>query len=175
MKYLSKHRFNQRGVSLIEVLVTALIMGVGLIGMATLQSKSTQFNQGAYLRSQANLLAYDIAERMRTNRSDAISGSASVPANGSVAEVPAVPNAYNTTYTTDENGSSSIAQKDLAEWKDHLGDYLGDLAEGQIDCVTSTKQCTISIRWSEPGQSLVDTDNDTKLNPTNEFVYVTSF
>jgi type IV pilus assembly protein PilV len=97
MKYLSKHRFNQRGVSLIEVLVTALIMGVGLIGMATLQSKSTQFNQGAYLRSQANLLAYDIAERMRTNRSDAISGSASVPANGSVAEVPAVPNAYNTT------------------------------------------------------------------------------
>ncbi len=60
------------GFSLIEVMVAALVMGVGLMGVLSLQSRSVQFNQQAYYMSQANILARDISERMGVNRESAV-------------------------------------------------------------------------------------------------------
>lgn len=56
----------QSGVGLIEVLVTALILSTALMAIAALQSRSLQFNGSAYLRSQANIIAYDVLDQMRT-------------------------------------------------------------------------------------------------------------
>lgn len=56
---------SQHGVTLIEALITLLILSIGLIGMAAMQVRTLQFNQDAYLRSQANVLLYDMAERCR--------------------------------------------------------------------------------------------------------------
>jgi type IV pilus assembly protein PilV len=171
MKHLTASPFQQRGVSLIEVLVTALIMGVGLIGMASLQAKSSQFNQGAYLRSQANLLAYDISERMRTNRSEATTGQNADANSGKVF----IANPYKTDYTTTEDSTTTIAKSDLAAWKQNLITYLGPLAQGKVECTPADKSCTISIRWAEAGENPTDKDSDNKPDPTNEFVYITSF
>lgn len=55
----------QAGVGLIEVLVTVLLLGTSLLAIATLQSRSLQKNHSALLGTQANLLAYDILERVR--------------------------------------------------------------------------------------------------------------
>ena len=60
----------QQGAGLIEVLVTVLILGTSLLALAALQSRSLQYNHSAYLRSQANILAYDILDRVRINRSN---------------------------------------------------------------------------------------------------------
>ena len=57
----------QSGVSLIEVLVTIVLLSFGVVGMAGLLFNGTKFNHSAYLRSQGVSLAYDIAERMRSN------------------------------------------------------------------------------------------------------------
>jgi len=57
----------QSGVSLIEVLVSVLLLTFGIVGMAGLQFNGTKFNHGAYLRSQGTSLAYDVADRMRAN------------------------------------------------------------------------------------------------------------
>jgi type IV pilus assembly protein PilV len=57
----------QRGVSLIEVLVSVLLLTFGIVGMAGLQFNGTKFNHSAYLRSQGTSLAYDVADRMRAN------------------------------------------------------------------------------------------------------------
>ena len=57
----------QRGVSLLEVLITVLVLSVGLLGLAALQATGTKFNHGAYLRTQATALAYEMSDRMRTN------------------------------------------------------------------------------------------------------------
>lgn len=57
-----------RGVTLIEVLVALVVLSIGVIGLAALQAQALQMNQGAYMRAQATNLAYDIADRMRTNR-----------------------------------------------------------------------------------------------------------
>lgn len=63
----------QRGVSLIEILVTILVMSVGLLGLAALQGLSLQAGQAAYYRTQATNLAYEVADFARLNRSAAMS------------------------------------------------------------------------------------------------------
>ena len=55
----------QQGIGLIEVLVTVLILATSLLAMAALQSRSLQHNHSAFLRSQANIIAYDIIDRIR--------------------------------------------------------------------------------------------------------------
>lgn len=66
-RLLSPLARSQRGVSMIEVLVTLLVLSVGLLGIAALQVRTLQFNQDAYYRSQANVLLYDMAERSRSH------------------------------------------------------------------------------------------------------------
>jgi len=56
---------HQRGISLIEVLITMLVIGIGLLGMAKLQLSSVQSNYSAQLRSHATWLANDLLDRMR--------------------------------------------------------------------------------------------------------------
>ena len=58
----------EAGFYMIEVLVSVLILAVGLLGLAALQSRSLQYNHDGYLRSQATVLANDIVERMRAGR-----------------------------------------------------------------------------------------------------------
>lgn len=71
MTYAIQSR-RQRGLSLIELMVTVIILAVGLLGMAGLQSKLQQSEVEAYQRSQALLLLSDMANRLATNRSNAI-------------------------------------------------------------------------------------------------------
>ncbi|SFP99992.1 type IV pilus assembly protein PilV [Geopseudomonas sagittaria] len=61
----------QRGVSLIEVMVTILILSIGLLGVAGLQSRLQMSEMEAYQRSQALLLLNDMANRVATNRNRA--------------------------------------------------------------------------------------------------------
>jgi len=60
-------RRHVRGLTLIEVLVTMVLLGVGLLGLAGLQLRGMQVNQGSTFRSQAAILAEDLADRMRTD------------------------------------------------------------------------------------------------------------
>lgn len=59
----------QSGFSLIEVMVTAVILSGSLLGIAQLQATSVRNTQDAFYRATANTLAYDIIDRMRANRS----------------------------------------------------------------------------------------------------------
>jgi len=82
-----------RGITLVEVLVTVLVVSIGLLGLAGLQAASTQYNHSSYMRTHANNMAYDIADRMRANRQAAMDGDydvvipqgGSAPSGGSVA------------------------------------------------------------------------------------------
>lgn len=57
-----------RGFTLIEVLVTLVILTFGLLGIAGLMAKGQRIAFEAYQRQQAVALASDMAERMRGNR-----------------------------------------------------------------------------------------------------------
>ncbi len=60
-------RSRQHGFTLVEVLVTIIIMSVGLLGVVGLQLASMRSNHSAYLRTQATLAAYDLIDRMRAD------------------------------------------------------------------------------------------------------------
>lgn len=59
------------GASLVEVMVALFVLAIGLLGVLAMQSRSMQFNQSAYTYTQAMFLANDIAERIRSNASQA--------------------------------------------------------------------------------------------------------
>jgi type IV pilus assembly protein PilV len=68
---MRKFALAQRGASMIEVLVTIVIIAFGLLGMAGLQSRLQMSEMEAYQRAQALVLLNDMATRISTNRIDA--------------------------------------------------------------------------------------------------------
>ena len=58
----------QRGTSLIEVLVSLLILTIGLLGLAGLQSRLQIAEMESYQRTQALILLNDMANRISANR-----------------------------------------------------------------------------------------------------------
>ena len=57
-----------RGASLIEVMVTVVIIVLGLLGLAGLHARLQTSEMESYQRSQALLLLNDMASRMSINR-----------------------------------------------------------------------------------------------------------
>jgi len=116
----------QRGFTLIEVLVAGLILAIGLVGVAGLQAFSLKNNQSAFMRSQATALAYDLADRMRSN----VAG-----ANGGFYD-PATAALTAGCAATSGCSPAQMAQHDLAEWNNTVATYL-PLGEGFV-CIDST-------------------------------------
>jgi len=122
----------QKGFGLIEVLVALLILAVGLLGMASLQTASLQQTTGSQTRTQAILLAKDIVERIRANRpnraSYALAGQAAV--------------ACNTGFAITNGG---VAADDLNEWRNALGCLLPG---GNGEIAVNGDVVTVDITWS---------------------------
>lgn len=118
---------NQRGFSMIEVLVTVLILAIGLLGLAGLQSTALRSNHSAYLRSQATVLAYDITDRMRANRTAALNGAYNVNVGGT-------------------GSGSSMAAADVIAWKDNLEAML---PEGDGSVARTDTRFTITVQWDD--------------------------
>jgi len=62
---------SQQGSSLLEVLIATVVLSIGLLGLAGLQTAALKVNQTASARSQAAFLTNDIFDRMRANRTEA--------------------------------------------------------------------------------------------------------
>jgi type IV pilus assembly protein PilV len=61
----------QHGVTLIEVLVTMVILAIGLLGLVGLQARLQVLQSEAYQRAQALMLLKDMTSRIANNRNDA--------------------------------------------------------------------------------------------------------
>ncbi|QMU62262.1 MAG: type IV pilus modification protein PilV [Gammaproteobacteria bacterium] len=57
----------QSGMSLIEILVTVVILSIGLLGIAATQTVGVGYNHDSYLRSQATMMINELTERMSLN------------------------------------------------------------------------------------------------------------
>ena len=68
MNMRKKMNKKQKGIGLVEILVSILVLGVGALGVATMQLTGLKYNTGSQGRSQAILLANDMMDRMRANR-----------------------------------------------------------------------------------------------------------
>lgn len=74
----------QQGVSLIEVLITLVILAVGLLGIAGMQVMSVKNTGVAAQRSIAAHQAQDIAERIRLNMGRFNAANAPIPNEGAM-------------------------------------------------------------------------------------------
>jgi type IV pilus assembly protein PilV len=145
---------NCKGFTLVEVLVAAFVLAIGLLGLAGLQAKSLQFNQSAYQRSQASILAYDIIDRMRANLTEARNGTYTI------AEGDGPPTATNCQAGGATCITSTMATFDLAQWKCSIGSYDDDsackgfgiegaLLEGTGAVATNGNVVTVTIKWTD--------------------------
>ena len=119
------------GFTLIEVLVTLIVMSVGLLSLAGLQVIGLRSNHSAYLRSQATIQSYDIMDRMRVNFQAVEAGNYHRPtAAGSAGTENA--NCETTTGCT----SAEMAAHDLFRWNQAISDVLpGGVG---VVCIDST-------------------------------------
>ncbi len=67
-------RVKQSGFTMIEVMVTVVIVAIGLLGLAALLLKGLQAGNTSQLRSLAVAQAYDMADRMRANSAGVAAG-----------------------------------------------------------------------------------------------------
>ena len=121
----------QRGAGLIEILIAVVLLSIGLLGLASLQVLSLQHSSSAALRTEAVGQSYDLLDRMRANRAQAIGGR------------------YNLAFG-DAPGAADLAATDLASWKAALDAALPD-GDGQV--FVEAQVVTITVRWQEPGRS----------------------
>ncbi|HEX9877846.1 MAG TPA: type IV pilus modification protein PilV [Gammaproteobacteria bacterium] len=138
-----------RGVTLVEVMVSLVILSVGLLGLAGLQTRSLQFNTSAYYRTQATALAYSLADRTRANRQGALNNLY----NG-VFENPAPacdPNA----------GGGGTPAQDVAAWRNMLACQL---PEGTGSVARNGAEFTITVQW----------DDSRGEEPPEEFAFTTA-
>lgn len=78
MKMLTNKKSIQ-GITLLEVLITVLVVAIGMLGMAVLQVKTLSTVQESYSRSQAVALLEDATARIRANREFFATDPASSP------------------------------------------------------------------------------------------------
>jgi type IV pilus assembly protein PilV len=125
-------RHQARGITLIEVLVTMVLLGVGLLGLAGLQLRGMQVNQGSTFRSQAAILAEDLADRMRTD-------SATAAAHG-----------YDASWKAGQPAPSTAATSAALLTTDWLY-RLGSLPAGcaVVDTTTAAPATKITITWDD--------------------------
>lgn len=140
--FLIKKQMRANGFSLIEVLITILIVSFGLLSMAALVVSGARGNNVAYYRSVASKQTEDIADRMRANIAGVVAGSydalsASIPSSSDCVASACSP--------------TQMAAYDHAQWNTAnarllpggVGTVNGSLAAGYV----------ITLMWTEKEMS----------------------
>jgi type IV pilus assembly protein PilV len=136
----------QSGFSIIEVLVTIVVVSVALLGVAKMQAASVSNTQVARTRSLVALQAESLASLMHGNRlywSDPTAVQASWSSTGAVAP------------TTACSGGNVCAAKDMAsaDWNNWLAGLYSEIPtySATVGCATATSPvtCLITITWTE--------------------------
>ncbi|MCF6256885.1 MAG: type IV pilus modification protein PilV [Gammaproteobacteria bacterium] len=130
-----------RGFTLIEVLVTLVVLAIGLLGLAGLQASSLKHNNNAYQRTQATFLAYDILDRMRANPFGVEAGSYNaIDTGGGPLTDPGC---------IDTNCDPvTLATSDTFEWATRLAAVLPS-GRGIIAGTNANAPFTVTVMWDD--------------------------
>ncbi len=165
-----KRMSDQEGVGLIEVLASMLILGVGVLGMLSVQTRSVQFNKSAMFESQATVLAGDIIDRVRTN--------VSVTRRYTIDFNDPNPNYVTCDGNSAECDTNQLADYDVATWRTEIAAILPD-GNGEIAILdgeggSSIFTVTIQYRDGRVESGSARGQSDSTLIPTKQVVFRTS-
>jgi len=133
----------QSGLGLIEILVAVLVLGIGILGVASTQLVSLQMNSQSQSRSQAVLLAEDILDRVRANSDNPAAyalgqGNAQGADNG----------ACDTSFVP---ANATVAANDIAAWENNLACLL---PAAQRTVTVAGNTVTVTIDWDQNDQAM---------------------
>lgn len=124
----------QTGVSLLEVLIAVLVLSVGLLGIAGLQTANLRNTQSAHQRTVAVLLAASMAERIRANPVAAAAGAFELSKNCKAL-----------------SAGGSIQSVEHANWMTEIRTNLGtaETSCGQVQYNAQTRTYTVNVFWDD--------------------------
>jgi type IV pilus assembly protein PilV len=133
------------GFTLIEVLVSTIILAIGLLGLASMQTLALKDNRDAFFYSQASSLAYEMSDRMKVNASV---WQGAVPTAASICT--STDNCNTVTGCT----PAAMAAYDYCAWKANVVSRIGTTAtatvavspSGSVCTGDATKRC-LTISW----------------------------
>ena len=135
------------GFTLLEVLIALLVLSIGLLGLAALQTTGLRANQMASMRTLATQFTYDITDRMRSNPAGVAAGDYVITR----AQVPASP-------------AVTIADTDLADWRANLTrlpNGRSDITQCDTTTAPACAQLThiVTVYWNESRDPTTSTFN----------------
>ena len=145
----------QKGFSLIEALVAFLVLSVGMLGIASMQTLAIRAGETATWRSAAVVKAEEIMERIRSNKtvlSSYISATGAAGTNHGCDDL---------TGTVTTCTAVQLAEYDVFQWKQGLIEVLPpDVVNttGSIAVVLpiipgqGVSTVTVTVNWREPRQ-----------------------
>lgn len=136
------HRQSSRGFTLLEVLVTIVILAVGLLGLALLQSTSLNNQLEAYQRAQALLLLEDMANRVRVNSLAARAGAYPDGDEYGLLE-------------EDCTGLTDAAERDLCDWNNAVAGSSVELDGRNLGSLIGARACVENLPGSADGELIV--------------------
>jgi type IV pilus assembly protein PilV len=125
------------GYILIEALITVLIFAIGLLGVVGLQAVALSSSSISNMRTEATVLATDMADRMRANR-----GAADGTPDAGYDDPAPAANACRSIYAAAVEGAPAactpeeLAADDMSDWLDQVQQSL-PAGEGVV-CIDST-------------------------------------
>lgn len=146
---------HQSGVTLVEVLVSMVIMALGLVSLAALQNFTLRYQLGSVHRAQLSGLLSDYAERVRSNLGQAPGLLAGAPeaspyvyrqdwaAQSAVPSAASAPSCGGSTACT----AAQLAAADMAEWRERV---RRELPRGSVRVDgDATQGMTVTFMWAD--------------------------
>src|SRR4030081_290025 len=131
-----KIRPRQRGTTLLEVLVTMLVLAFGMLGLAGLQAKMHLAEMESYQRAQAIVLLSDMVERINANRANAaayVTGTATPLGTGD-------------TQAASCTGTAIGVARDRCEWNNALKGAAETTGGASIGAMIGARGCVEQLQ-----------------------------
>ncbi len=123
MNASTHRRSNAAGFTLVEILVAIVVVSLGLLGVAAMQATTMRNSNGSLFRTQANLLANDMADRLRANLEGAMTVSQTVGAGYNRPRTQRNDSGYTTEVAACRSVGcppADLALDDLAAWNERI-------------------------------------------------------
>ena len=146
---MTTRRARAGGFTLIEVLISVLVLLIGVLGVAGMQLLSIQANQGAYFRSQAVYIGSEILDAMRANRQALGSYTITIDPLDTT-NIPADPGCATAAAGCSPAQTASL---DLRQWGAHFADVFGapdyrpTLPGGRARITSNADSYTVEVGW----------------------------
>lgn len=144
MNGVSRAPDGQSGITMIEVLVAVLVLAIGLLGVAGLQSISLKNTTDVFFEQQAMSSSQELVNRIMANQAAASSGDY---------EDTPPSSAPGTDCTSATCTSEQMATWDLWQWNNALTNGFGapPNAAANVNWDNATGEYEIAITWDATG------------------------